>query len=32
MEVYHKSQGIFGVPAAGECDYSQELHLDLSTV
>ena len=29
---YFKAQGIFGVPKAGEIDYSQTLELDLSTV
>ncbi|MBS2023760.1 MAG: aconitate hydratase AcnA, partial [Deltaproteobacteria bacterium] len=29
---YYKAQGLFGVPAAGQCDYSQTLELDLSTV
>jgi aconitate hydratase len=29
---YYKAQGLFGIPAAGACDYSQTLELDLSTV
>jgi aconitate hydratase len=29
---YYKAQGLFGIPKKGECDYSQLLDLDLSTV
>jgi aconitate hydratase len=29
---YYESQGLFGMPGAGDCDYSQILDLDLSTV
>jgi aconitate hydratase len=29
---YYKAQGLFGMPAAGDCDYTQVLDLDLSTV
>jgi aconitate hydratase len=29
---YYKAQGLFGMPAAGDCDYSQVLDLDLATV
>jgi aconitate hydratase len=29
---YYKAQGMFGIPAAGECDYSQVLELDLDTI
>jgi aconitate hydratase len=29
---YFKAQGMFGMPRAGECEYSQLLELDLSTV
>ena len=29
---YFKAQGLFGIPRAGECDYSQLLELDLSTI
>lgn len=29
---YFKAQGLFGIPAAGECDYSQVLELDLADV
>ena len=29
---YYRAQGLFGIPAAGACDYSQTLELDLSTV
>ncbi|MEY4669044.1 MAG: hypothetical protein RL518_1743 [Pseudomonadota bacterium] len=29
---YYKAQGLFGIPKKGECEYSQLLDLDLSTV
>ncbi|MBU6468628.1 MAG: aconitate hydratase AcnA, partial [Betaproteobacteria bacterium] len=29
---YWKAQGMFGIPQAGQCDYSQLLELDLSTI
>ena len=29
---YFTAQGMFGIPAAGQCDYSQTLELDLATV
>ncbi|HZO84950.1 MAG TPA: aconitate hydratase [Verrucomicrobiae bacterium] len=29
---YFKAQGLFGIPKAGQCDYSQVLELNLSTV
>jgi aconitate hydratase A / 2-methylisocitrate dehydratase len=29
---YYTAQGLFGIPRAGECDYSQVIELDLSTV
>src|SRR5256712_5473347 len=29
---YFKAQGMFGIPRGGQCDYSQVLELDLSTV
>ena len=29
---YHQAQGLFGIPKAGQCDYSQTLRLDLSSV
>ena len=32
IEAYYKNQEMFGIPLAGECDYSQELCLDLATV
>jgi len=32
MRAYYQAQGLFGIPQAGECDYSQVLSLDLSTV
>ena len=31
-ESYFKAQGMFGVPMAGDCDYSTSLALDLSTI
>ncbi len=31
-EAYYKAQGLWGVPARGSIDYSQELDLDLATV
>jgi len=31
-ESYFKAQGLFGVPMAGDCDYSTTLELDLSTI
>jgi aconitate hydratase len=32
FEAYFKAQGLYGVPKAGQLDYSQVLELDLSTV
>ncbi|WP_334134067.1 aconitate hydratase AcnA [Tepidimonas sp.] len=32
FEAYFRAQGLFGVPRAGDIDYSQVLRLDLSTV
>jgi len=32
LEAYFKAQGMFGVPLAGEIDYSQVVRLDLGTV
>jgi aconitate hydratase len=32
LEAYFKAQGMFGVPLAGEIDYSQIVRLDLGTV
>jgi len=32
FRAYFKAQGMFGIPKAGECDYSQVLALDLATV
>jgi len=29
---YYQAQGLFGIPRAGECDYSQVVELDLATV
>src|SRR2546421_7020961 len=32
FEAYFKAQGLFGIPRAGEIDYSEALELDLSTI
>ncbi|MEW5789856.1 MAG: aconitate hydratase AcnA [Pseudomonadota bacterium] len=32
QRAYYQAQGLFGIPKAGQCDYSQTLHLDLSSV
>ena len=32
VEAYYKAQGLFGVPQAGEIDYSQVIKLDLGSV
>jgi aconitate hydratase len=32
IRAYYQAQGLFGIPGAGEIDYSQTLSLDLSTV
>jgi aconitate hydratase len=32
LRAYYQAQGLFGIPAAGQCDYSQVLRLDLATV
>ncbi len=32
LEAYYKAQGLFGIPKAGQIDYSETLELDLSTV
>jgi aconitate hydratase len=32
IRAYFKAQGMFGIPAAGACDYSQTLRLDLASV
>jgi len=32
MRAYYQAQGLFGIPMEGDCDYSQTLSLDLSTV
>src|SRR5512143_2689659 len=32
LRAYYQAQGLFGIPKAGEIDYSQTLTLDLSTV
>src|SRR5471032_1161043 len=31
-EAYHKAQGLWGIPAKGQIDYSTDLELDLATV
>ena len=32
VEAYYRAQNLFGIPLAGECDYTQTLSLDLSSV
>ncbi len=32
MRRYYQAQGLFGIPAAGDCDYTSVLELDLATV
>ncbi|HEY8961894.1 MAG TPA: aconitate hydratase [Luteolibacter sp.] len=32
IENYYKAQGLFGIPDKGECDYTDLLELDLSTI
>ncbi len=32
FESYYKAQGLWGIPAKGQCEYSVDLELDLSTV
>ena len=32
IRAYFKAQGLFGIPNAGDCEYSQTLRLDLSSV
>ena len=32
LEAYFKAQGLFGIPRAGEIDYSEVLELDLGTI
>ena len=32
FEAYYKAQGMFGIPRAGEIDYTKSLELDLATV
>jgi len=32
LRAYYQAQGLFGIPKAGQCDYSQVMQLDLSTV
>jgi aconitate hydratase A / 2-methylisocitrate dehydratase len=32
VRAYFQAQGLFGIPKKGECDYTQVLELDLSTV
>ncbi len=32
LRAYYQAQGLFGIPKAGDIDYSQTLELDLSTV
>ena len=32
VEAYYKAQGLFGIPDKGECDYTDLLELDLSSI
>ena len=32
FEAYFRAQGLFGIPRAGEVDYSRRVHLDLATI
>ena len=32
VENYYKAQGLFGIPTKGECTYTDDLELDLSTI
>ncbi len=32
VRAYYKAQGLFGIPAAGDCDYSTVLELDLAGI
>jgi aconitate hydratase len=32
FEAYFRAQGLFGIPLAGEIDYSRTVHLDLATI
>ncbi len=32
VENYYKAQGLFGIPGKGDCDYTDLLELDLSTI
>ena len=32
FRAYFKAQGLFGIPASGDCEYSSVLELDLSTI
>lgn len=32
IEDYYRSQGLFGIPEAGDCDYTKVLELDLSRI
>jgi aconitate hydratase len=32
VENYYKAQGLFGIPAKGDCDYKDLLELDLATI
>nr|MCH9758661.1 aconitate hydratase AcnA [Pseudomonadota bacterium] len=32
IEAYYRAQNMFGIPRAGECDYTQTVELDLSTI
>ncbi len=32
VEAYYKAQGLFGIPAKGDCIYTDDLELDLATI
>jgi len=32
VRAYYQAQGMFGIPRAGQCDYSEVLELDLATI
>ena len=32
LKAYYQAQGMFGIPVAGQCDYSQIIEIDLATI
>lgn len=32
VKAYYEAQGLFGIPAVGQCDYTKSLDLDISTI